>query len=288
MKIVYEGLTLVAVALCGGDGLALRFVTMTTLGSMSLLEQAMLNPTEDLRLLQQLYDHKWLTEAEYNTIKATITEKCFGSLSNVKSILDASTTDVDNESYNTEANATAGFHNEHALLSMPMAVSIASKKKGPRGPQRCSVCHEYRKDHICKGVPCLSVLQCGLERLHRVDDGNVGRPTDSTAPMAKRQKLSRDRSWGAPPTSMASSSPRTPKQPNSTGLNLIPLPSHPLQMLTPPSTTSSPVPMGEGDYESEYESEYASDSDEERDQMSTEELERRSRQLQSIQAALHV
>eukprot|EP01139_Manchomonas_bermudensis_P003237 Amastigsp_a8242_19.p2 type:complete len:277 gc:universal Amastigsp_a8242_19:94-924(+) len=108
------------------------------------------DPHDDLRVLRNLFDHNWISGADYKRIRYEIQDRCFGKGTDTYRKMEES-------------------HAQKRALGLPVPRKVYHRKKGPRGPQRCSVCHLPRRSHECSKIPCASIDCCGVERLHRTE-----------------------------------------------------------------------------------------------------------------------
>ena len=106
--------------------------------------------------LAQLAEHRWLSPEEYKVIRTAM--EAMGESGPAK---------------RPRKSLSALHGTPHAELEGVVFAFSDSSVEGivkdfthPRGKQRCSICHKFRKKHICSGIPCPSKSVCGVAKLH--------------------------------------------------------------------------------------------------------------------------
>lgn len=106
--------------------------------------------------LAQLAEHHWVSAEEYKVIRTAM--EAMGEDGPAKRPSKSL-----NELHGT---APAELDGVVFAFSDSSVEGIVKDFSHPRGQQRCSTCHKFRKKHICSKIPCPSKAVCGVAKLH--------------------------------------------------------------------------------------------------------------------------
>ena len=132
-----------------------------------------------MEAIEQLYNHRWISRSEYTVLRASM----LAMHPSEPSARPHGTLNGEHKAGHADLSEVAFAFDDDAVAEITKSFATS------RGPQRCSTCHQYRKQHKCTGIPCPSPSSCGSPRLHKLGKGGKkGCGAKAKTSRAKSQK----------------------------------------------------------------------------------------------------